>query len=70
MSEIHSDWDEAKALAHLAQLRADAERSAAIAEAFEDAADEHRREEAQRERQIAHCEVLFANPRPAKEAAR
>jgi hypothetical protein len=62
---IHSDWDAEKALAHLDQLRADAERDEAIADAFEEAADGYRREASRRLDQVAHCERMFAKPRPS-----
>lgn len=64
MPEIHPDWDAEKATAHLASLYADADRYAAIADAFEESAQEWRREESARRSQIAHCELMFSKERP------
>lgn len=69
MTTIHPDWDETKALAHLAALTAEADRAQVIAEAFEEAADDHRRDEYRIRGQIAHCEARFASPRPGATSA-
>jgi hypothetical protein len=61
--EIHPDWDAEKATAHLADLRAQADRAEAIADAFQQAADEHYHEAATRAAQIQHCEQMFAKAR-------
>jgi hypothetical protein len=63
MPEIHPDWDVDKATAHLAMLHSEADRAESIADAFEDAAEEHRREAERKVSQIAHCERMFAKPR-------
>ena len=63
MAEIHADWDRIKVLAHLETLREDHEREVAIADAFEEAADQHRRDADRTQVQIKHCERLFAKPR-------
>lgn len=67
MPQIHPDWDPEKALAHLAQLRADADRYAAIADAFEKASEGYRRDELTRRDQLANSERMFAGPKPRRQ---
>jgi hypothetical protein len=69
MREIHPDWDEGKALAHLAQLRGELDKFEAVYDAFADAADKAGREVERCRDRIAYCDDMFSKPRDKRESS-